>query len=131
MNSKCKSEGGHKGCTENKKSQSKTLEESYDDKTHDFLKVFLKLYSVLAVLGLCCCTRAFSSCSEQGLLSSCSAQASLVAEHGLLGAWAQYLWHMGLAAPRHVESSRPGMEPVLCIGRQILNHWTTTEVQNQ
>ena len=76
MNSKCKSEGGHKGCTENKKSQSKTLEESYDDKTHDFLKVFLKLYSVLAVLGLCCCTRAFSSCSEQGLLSSCGAQVS-------------------------------------------------------
>ena len=23
---------------------------------------------------------------------------------------AQYLWHMGLAAPRHVESSRPGAE---------------------
>ena len=37
---KYKSEGGHEGCTENKKSQSKNLEESYDDKTHDFFKVF-------------------------------------------------------------------------------------------
>ena len=29
-----------------------------------------KIYLVLAVLGLCCCTRAFSSCGERGLLSS-------------------------------------------------------------
>ena len=42
----------------------------------------------LAVLGLCCCTRAFSSCSERGLLlvavrGLLIAVASLVAEHGL------------------------------------------------
>ena len=42
----------------------------------------------LAALGLCCCARAFSSCSEQGLLlvAACGlliAVASLVAEHGL------------------------------------------------
>ena len=30
----------------------------------------------LAALGLHCCARAFSSCREQGLLSSCGAQAS-------------------------------------------------------
>ena len=34
------------------------------------------IYSFLAVLGLRCCARAFSSCGEQGLL--------FVAVHGLL-----------------------------------------------
>ena len=42
----------------------------------------------LAVLGLRCCVRAFSSCGEQGLLfvvvcGLLIAAASLVAEHGL------------------------------------------------
>ena len=46
------------------------------------------LFFVLAVLGLHCCTQAFSSCSEQGLLfvavrGLLIAVASLVAEHGL------------------------------------------------
>ena len=48
---------------------------------------FKFIYLFLAVLGLCCYTQAFSSCSEQlpfvavhGLLI---AVASLVAEHGL------------------------------------------------
>ena len=46
------------------------------------------IYLFLAVLGLCCCTRAFSSCGEQGLLfvvvsGLLIAVASLVAEHGL------------------------------------------------
>ena len=34
--------------------------------------VFILVYIFLAVLGLCCCTWAFSSCSQWGLLSSCS-----------------------------------------------------------
>ena len=38
--------------------------------------LFLKIYLFLAVLGLRCCTWAFFSCSERGLL--------LVAVHGLL-----------------------------------------------
>ena len=33
-------------------------------------------FFILAVLGLICCMRAFSSCSEWGLRSSCGAQAS-------------------------------------------------------
>ena len=42
----------------------------------------------MAALGLRCCTRAFSSCSEQGLLfvavhGLLIAVASLVVEHGL------------------------------------------------
>ena len=64
-----------------------------------FLKEHLFIY-FLAVLGLRCCTRAFSSCGEQGLLfiavhgllivvtSRCEAQAlgaraSVVVAHGL------------------------------------------------
>ena len=37
-----------------------------------------------------------------GLLT---AVASLVAEHGLWSAWAQYLWRPGLAASQHMASS--------------------------
>ena len=34
------------------------------------------IYLFLAVLGIHCCAWAFSGCGEQGLLSSCSVQAS-------------------------------------------------------
>ena len=49
---------------------------------------FFFIYLFLAVLGLCCCVWAFSSCSEQGLLfvavrGLLIAVASHVAEHGL------------------------------------------------
>ena len=61
---------------------------------------FLFICLFLAALGLCCCTRAFSSCGERGLLfvvvrglliavaSRCrvwalGARASVVAAHGL------------------------------------------------
>ena len=44
---------------------------------HVFFLFFNKfIYLFLAVLGLCCCARAFSSCGERGLL--------FVAVHGLL-----------------------------------------------
>ena len=50
--------------------------------------VVVLIYLFLAVLGLHCCTRAFSSCGEQGLLiiavsGLLIAVASLVVEHGL------------------------------------------------
>ena len=50
--------------------------------------IFLFIYLFLAALGLRCCTRAFSSCGEQGLLFVAVCRllisvASLVAEHGL------------------------------------------------
>ena len=56
--------------------------------TCDYLNLFIYLFLFLAVLGLRRCTRAFSSCSEQGLLfvvvgGLLIAAASLVAEHGL------------------------------------------------
>ena len=53
-----------------------------------FKKLIYLIYLFLAALGLRCCARAFSSCSEQGLLFvvACGlliAVASLVVEHGL------------------------------------------------
>ena len=51
-------------------------------------KINLFIYLFLAVLGLHCCARGFSSCSKWGLLfvvvrGLLIAVASLVAEHGL------------------------------------------------
>ena len=50
--------------------------------------IYLFTYLFLSALGLHCCARAFSSCSERGLLflevhGLLIAVASLVAEHGL------------------------------------------------
>ena len=96
----------------------------------------------VAVRGL------FSSCGNRGLLfvAVCGlllAVASFVLEHRLQAPrlqqlWhvgsrtqAQQLWHKGLVAPRHVGSSRTRARThVPCIGRQILNHCTTREVQS-
>ena len=53
-----------------------------------FLYINLFIYLFLAVSGLCCCVRAFSSCGKQGLLfiAVCGlliVVASLVVERGL------------------------------------------------
>ena len=53
-----------------------------------FKKINLFIYLFLAVLGLNCCARAFSSCGERGLLfvavrGLLIVVASLIAEHGL------------------------------------------------
>ena len=53
-----------------------------------FFLIYLFNLFILAALGLFCCTRAFSSCGERGLLfvavhGLLIAVASLVAEHGL------------------------------------------------
>ena len=97
-------------------------------------------YLFLTSLCLCCCVWAFSSCGKWGLLlvvvwELLIAVASLVAE-ATLGptsfsscCWAQYLWPIGLAAPKHVEScwTRDGTH-VPCIGWCILHHWAIKEV---
>ena len=113
---------------------------------HANFKNYLFIIIILAALDLHCCARAFSSCGEQGLLFAvvCGlliAVASLVAEHrlqarGLQQLWlmgsraqAQQLWRMGLVALRHVASSwTKARTHVPCIGRQILNHYATSEV---
>ena len=47
----------------------------------------IRFFFFLAALGLCCCTRSFSSCGERGysvvVCGLLIAVASLVAEHGL------------------------------------------------
>ena len=58
------------------------------------------IFFFLAALGLRCCTRAFSSCGEQGLLFVAVHRllievASLVAKHGLEACGLQQLWHVG------------------------------------
>ena len=58
-----------------------------------FFVLFKLINLFLAVLGLCCCARAFSSCSERGLLFTAVSGllivlASLAVEHGL---WAHGL----------------------------------------
>ena len=99
----------------------------------------------LAALGLHCCPQAFFSCGEQGNyflvvqashcsgFSCCGAQAlehqaSVVVALGLY-AQTRKLWHMGLVAPQHMESSwTRDRTCISCTGRLILNHWTTREV---
>ena len=61
------------------------------------------VYFLLVVLGLHCCTQAFSSCRKRGLLSSWDAQASLYCGFSCGEAWAldaqaQQLWCTGLVA---------------------------------
>ena len=77
----------------------------------DFFCLFLfVLFLFLAVLGLCCCVWAFSSCGKRGLLFAVHGLlivvASLVVEHGLQAQGFQQLWHTGSVAPRHVGSSQ-------------------------
>ena len=77
-------------------------------------------YLFLAALGLCCCQRALSSCGQRRLLSSYGAQArawaSVVAAHGLSCSETCVIF-------QDQESNH-----ILCIGRQIVNHWTTRKV---
>ena len=78
---------------------------------------------------------AFSSCREQGLLSGCGAQASHCSSFSYCGAPAPE--HMrsvvthGLSCPALWGKSFQTRDRnrVLCIGRQIFNHWITREVQ--
>ena len=102
-----------------------------------FIPLFTLHYLFLIALGLCCCSRTFSSCGEQELLSSCGVQASHCsvfsccraqalghAGFGSYGMWAQWLWRTGLVAPWHVGSFWTRDQIcVPCLGRWILNHW--------
>ena len=83
----------------------------------------------MVALGLRCYTWAFFSCSEQGLLFTVVRGLLIVCRAQALGTQVQELWFTGLVATWHVGSSRTRDGTcVPCIGRQILNHWTTREV---
>ena len=56
----------------------------------DFFKRFMYLF--MAVLGLCCCSMAFSHCGVQDLLSSCSAWASHCPGFPCCGTQALCMW---------------------------------------
>ena len=96
---------------------------------------FFNIYLFLAVLGLRCCEQTFSSCSVCGLLSSWGAWVShcggfFCGRAQTLDRRLQQLRCTGLVASRHVEFSqtRDQTHVLICIGRQIFNHWTTREV---
>ena len=95
---------------------------------HFFFLFKIYLILVLAVLGLNGYVQAFSSCSEQGLLSGCSEWASHCG--GFSWCRAQVLGCTGPGVDAHRLSClmEPGVKSVFpCIARQILNHWTTRE----
>ena len=71
---------------------------------------------IFTALGLSCCMWAFFSCGKRG----CTVQPSHRSAFSL--------WHLGWAAPWHVGYPQTRDQThVPCIGRQILNHWTTRE----
>ena len=80
------------------------------------------------MLSLHGCTHGFSLAVESGGYSLFGVLASSVIECRLYGTQAQRLCHRGLTALWHVESSWI-RDPICvpCIGRWILNHWTTRE----
>ena len=96
---------------------------------------FFKVYYFLAVLGLRCCTQAFSSRSDRGLLSGrgawtprcggfscCGAQA--------LGAQASVLVaHRLSCSEAHGIFLDHGSTSVPCLARRILNLWATGKAQ--
>ena len=90
----------------------------------------LLIFVDLAVLGLRCCI-SLAAVSGVCLLWS-RGQGPPWAQYLQLaasGAQAQSLWCLGLVAPRHVGSSwTRDQTHVLCIGRQILNHWPPKKV---
>ena len=97
-------------------------------KQASFLTFFLKKenYLFLAVLGLHCFAWAFSSCDMQGLTLELEYMGFslqwLILLSGLGSrVWAQWLWHMGLAAPRHVASSQI-RDHTRNLNRWILDH---------
>ena len=111
-----------------------------------FVFFYKFIYLFLAVLGLCCCARAFSRCSEGGYSSLRCAGFSL---QWLLLLWSTGSRHVGfsscvswalertlssggvwgLVAPQHVGSSQTrDRTRVPCIGRRILMQCATREV---
>ena len=97
------------------------------------------IYLLLAALGLCCCTRAFSSCRVRAslplwctgfllqwllLLQSMCSRASVVAVHGL----SSCVTHRLSCPVACVILLDQGSNGHPCFARQIFNHWATREV---
>ena len=101
------------------------------DKDVFFVFPLLNFYLLIFVgAGPCCFTQAVSSCGKLGssrcnaLVSHCSG--GFFWAQALEHEDSQQLWCKGSVALSHVESSRARDQTcVPCIGKQILNHWTT------
>ena len=78
--------------------------------------VFFFFFKFLAAPGLHCCTW---DLYKRSLLSGYGAWASLVVELGLL------LWSADSVVVHGLSSWTRDGTRVPCVGRQILNHWTT------
>ena len=101
------------------------------------LSLFLSFFIILSLFWLpwvfFAACQLFSRCGEQGLLSSCGAQAS---HFNGFSCGAQALGRLGFSSCGYGLSC-PGMWGLSsrtrgrilfpCIGRRILNHWTTRE----
>ena len=74
------------------------------------MDVYLFIVLFLAALGLCCCPQPFSGCGEQRWLLLLRSTCSVVVAHGLSCSEA-----CGILLYQ-------GLNPVSCIGRQILYH---------
>ena len=105
---------------------------------HSEKKVISDLLFVSSVLKgnlvLCVCVLAALDLHDENALSSCGTQVSHCGGLFRCGTQALELGFSssvpGPAALWHVESSQTRYQThVPCIGRQILNHWTTREVQ--
>ena len=96
----------------------------------NFLNLFIFIYGCVGSSFLC---EGFLQLRQAGTTLHRGARASLYRGLSRCGAQApdaqaQQLWLTGLAAPRHVGSSRTRARTrVPCIGRQILNHCATRE----
>ena len=92
--------------------------------------IYVSIYFGCAESSLLCTD--FSSYAKRGLLPSCSVSAFLCRGFSCCGLQAlstSVAVARGSVAPRRVESPHTrDWTHVPCIGRQILNHWTTREV---
>ena len=84
-----------------------------------YLFIYLFIYLFLSALGLCCCARAFSSCSDRGLLFVVVNRllivvSSLVAEHRFQVHGLQQLCHTGSVVVTHRLSSCGAQAQLLC-----------------
>ena len=89
------------------------------------------MYLFLATLGLRFCAQAFSSWGKWGplFISILPWRWRLLLQSTDFRAQTRASQHAGLVAPQHVRSSQiRDQTHVPCFGRQILNHWATSEV---
>ena len=100
---------------------------------HQHIKKKKAIYLFMDVLGLHCCTQAFTSCGKQELLFSCSMWASHCSSSWLLGfsLRAQVLGYTGLGPPRHVGFAQTrDRSGIPHLARQTPHHWTTREAHH-